>query len=145
MNDISIKNININNPLYQKERELRNQVLLRPFGIPDNAWEMHDKKSWHFIALEKNILIGCVLLLRSEEHSKKARLLQMAVNDNNQMGIGKKLFIELIAFSKQNDIQEITCHARDNAIRFYEKLGFKSYDQPFKEVGIKHRKMRKLL
>jgi hypothetical protein len=44
-------------------RELRNKILLRPIGIPDHAWEMHDKKSWHFVAVENDVVIGCVVLV----------------------------------------------------------------------------------
>ena len=39
---LEIKQITILDPLYQLERELRNKILLRPIGLPDNAWEMKD-------------------------------------------------------------------------------------------------------
>ena len=49
-----IRRIDMENPLYQKERELRNKVLLRPIGISDFGWEMNDSVSWHFVALDKS-------------------------------------------------------------------------------------------
>ncbi|MAN26447.1 MAG: GNAT family N-acetyltransferase, partial [Mesonia sp.] len=58
---IRVKNINIHSPYYQEMRELRNKVLLRPLGIPDHSWEMHDERSWHFVALENDNVIGCAV------------------------------------------------------------------------------------
>lgn len=60
---IQVKNINTSDSYYQLERELRNKILLRPFGLPDHAWEMHDEKAWHFVAMEDENLLGCVILV----------------------------------------------------------------------------------
>jgi len=59
---ISIQLINTTNSLYLLEQDLRNRILLRPIGVPDHAWEMHDKKAWHFVAVENDVVIGCVVL-----------------------------------------------------------------------------------
>ncbi|MAO38326.1 MAG: GNAT family N-acetyltransferase, partial [Zunongwangia sp.] len=72
---IRIKNINTHSPYYQEMRELRNKVLLRPLGIPDHSWEMHDERSWHFVALENDNVIGCAVLVPSEEHKTLAQLI----------------------------------------------------------------------
>jgi hypothetical protein len=45
---MTIQQIETDNPLYQLETDLRNRILLRPIGVPDHAWEMHDHKAWHF-------------------------------------------------------------------------------------------------
>jgi len=58
---LEIKQITILDPLYQLERELRNKILLRPIGLPDNDWEMNDDKAWHFVATENENLLGCVI------------------------------------------------------------------------------------
>jgi hypothetical protein len=44
---MTIQQIETDNPLYQLETDLRNRILLRPIGVPDHAWEMHDHKAWH--------------------------------------------------------------------------------------------------
>jgi hypothetical protein len=59
---MTIQQIETDNPLYQLETDLRNRILLRPIGVPDHAWEMHDHKAWHFVAIEENTVIGCVVL-----------------------------------------------------------------------------------
>jgi predicted GNAT family N-acyltransferase len=140
---ISIQLIDTKNALYHMERELRNKILLRPIGIPDHAWEMHDKKSWHFVAVENDVVIGCVVLVPLDTAQSKTQLMQMAVETNQQgKGIGKLLVNELLSFCKSKTIGEVVCHSRENAVAFYLKSGFEIYDEPFVEVGIKHSHMR---
>lgn len=129
-----------------QEQELRNKILLRPIGIPDHAWEMHDQKSWHFVAVEDGKVIGCVVLVPLDDAKTKNQLMQMAVETGQQgKGIGKQLVKELLAFSQSMGIREIVCHARDNAVPFYKSLGFEVFGAPFEEVGILHCHMRKYL
>ncbi|HHP7229294.1 MAG TPA: GNAT family N-acetyltransferase, partial [Xenococcaceae cyanobacterium] len=100
INSIIIKRISTNDPWYQSERELRNQILLRPIGLPDYGWEMHDAKSWHFVALERECLVGCVVLVPLDSINHKAQLIQMAVAQSVQRkGIGTKLIQELLKFA----------------------------------------------
>jgi len=140
---ISIQLIDTANDLYQLERELRNEILLRPIGIPDHAWEMQDEKSWHFVAIENDNVIGCVVLVPLDQEQTKTQLMQMAVETNQQgKGIGKLLVKELLAFSKSKGIKEVVCHSRDNAVPFYLNLGFEIFDDPFVEVGIQHYHMK---
>lgn len=132
--------IEMENPLYQKERELRNEILLRPIGIPDFGWEMNDHKSWHFVAMEKSKLIGCVLLVPLDEKILKGQLIQMAVDRDWQgKGIGKLLVQSLISFAASTGIKEIEIHSRAEVTPFYEQLGFHVYGDEFEEVGVKHR------
>jgi predicted GNAT family N-acyltransferase len=140
---ISIQLIDTKNALYQMERKLRNKILLRPIGIPDHAWEMHDEKAWHLVAVENDVVLGCVVLVPLDPGQKKAQLMQMAVETNQQgNGVGKLLVNELLSFCKSKGIQEVVCHSRENAVPFYLNLGFEIYDEPFVEVGIKHSHMR---
>ena len=140
---ISIQLINTTNSFYLLEQDLRNRILLRPIGVPDHAWEMHDKKAWHFVAVENDVVIGCVVLNPLNPEKTKTQLMQMAVETNQQgKGIGKLLVKELLSFCMSNGIKEVVCHARDNAVPFYLILGFEIYDEPFVEVGIPHEHMR---
>ena len=146
MNSIVIQRISLDDPLYQLERELRNRVLLRPIGVPDYGWEMHDRKSWHFVTLDGENVVGCVVLVPLDDTNRKTQLIQMAVARSFQgQGIGTRLINELIKFAKLQGIEEITCHARENAVPFYLKLQFEVYGEPFQEVGILHRHMRRYI
>ena len=129
--------------LYQPMRELRNNVLLRPLGVPDNSWEMYDHRSWHFVAAKDHEVIGCAVLVPSEEDPTTARLIQMAVDGNTQgKGVGKALLEQIIVFARGRKLKSITCHSRHYAVGFYEKLGFEVYGEELEEVGMPHRHMR---
>jgi len=142
MSSVEIKRIALEDPLYQKERDLRNRILLRPIGIPDFGWEHNDKNSWHFVAIEDDEVIGCVVLVRLDEEATKTQLIQMAVEREFQgRGIGRMLVEQLIIFASENKVQEIQIHARDDVTAFYEQLGFETVGEPFDEVGIKHQHM----
>ncbi|SFW49970.1 Acetyltransferase (GNAT) family protein [Sinomicrobium oceani] len=138
-----IKNITTDEPQYQAMRELRNRVLLRPLGIPDHSWEMHDHRSWHFVALEGDEVVGCAVLVPSDNDEGMAQLIQMAVDPDIQgKGTGKLLLREVIRFAAARELKEIRCHSRQYAVRFYEKSGFVTYGSTFTEVGIPHRYMK---
>lgn len=143
---IRIKRIDTKDPLYQKERQLRNEILLRPIGIPDFGWEHHDAISWHFVALDEHELIGCVVLVPLDEKGEKSQLIQMAVDKTRQgEGIGRLLVENLIRFAKKTGVHEIRIHSRSDVSSFYSHLGFERYGKEFKEVGVKHVHMRMAL
>ena len=88
-------------------------------------------------------LIGCALLVPSEENLSSVQNIQMAISPDFQgKGIGKLLLNELIRHSQLAGLEQITCHARSYAVDFYKKLGFEVYGEPFSEVGIPHNYMR---
>lgn len=139
---ISIKQIGIQDPFYKQEQDLRNRILLRPIGLPDHGWEMDDHKAWHFVAVENDQVIGCVILVPFEREGH-AQLKQMAVETVCQSkGIGRLLITALLTFAKKQQLVEVVCHAQDTAILFYIKNGFEIYDEPFVEVGVPHHHMR---
>jgi predicted GNAT family N-acyltransferase len=140
---ITIQRIETSNPLYRLETDLRNRILLAPIGLEDHAWEMHDEKAWHFIAVKKDTVVGCVVLNPLNAEKTKSQLMQMAVETHQRgKGIGKLLVNELLSFCQSHGIKEVVCHARKIAVPFYLNLGFEVYDKPFVEVGIPHEHMR---
>ncbi len=143
---INIKRISTKNPLYQQERALRNRILLRPIGVPDFGWEMYDSGSWHFVAVNENNVIGCVVLVPLNDQKSKVQLIQMAVDTDFQgKGIGKLLVEDLIGFCKDNSVKEIEIHSRSDVVEFYKLFGFTVFGNAFEEVGILHRYMRMYL
>jgi predicted GNAT family N-acyltransferase len=140
---IRIKRIDLEDPLYEKERQLRNEILLRPIGIPDFGWEHHDAFSWHFVALDDLELVGCVVLVPLDDKGEKSQLIQMAVDETRQgEGIGRLLVEHLIGFAKKTGLHEIQIHSRSDVSTFYSHLGFERYGKEFKEVGVAHVHMR---
>jgi hypothetical protein len=78
---------------------LRNKILLRPIGIPDHAWEMHDKKSWHFVAVENDVVIGCVVLVPLILRNQNPINANGGRRTNKAKGIGKLLVNSIIVSS----------------------------------------------
>ena len=69
---------------------------------------------------------------------------QLAVATELQgRGLGKTLVRYAESFARQSGYQEIVLHARESAVRFYEKLGYTRQGDCFTEVTIPHYQMRK--
>lgn len=131
MKMLEVRNIATIEPHYKQEWELRNNVLLRPLGIPDNSWEISDENAWHFDATENNRVVACAVLAPLESKSK-ARLIQVAVDVTLQgKGVGKILINSILKFAKKEELKEIVCHSRASANKFYKKLGFEIYGESF--------------
>ena len=62
---------------------------------------------------------------------------------------GRQIGSAMMRFAQQEiakaGYQEIMLHARINAWSFYQRLGYEFCSDEFKEVGIIHREMRKIL
>jgi N-acetylglutamate synthase-like GNAT family acetyltransferase len=127
------------------ELELRRRVLAEPLGLPLEAVRFEfEARSLHLWALLDGALIGCVLFYRDGERS--GRLYQMAVEPSCQMrGVGRLLVQRLEAHLRELGVRAVRLHARGPSVGFYAKLGYVAYDQPFVEVGIEHRRMRREL
>ncbi len=138
---IEIKEIQMGDSLYKGEQDLRNRILLRPIGLEDGAWEMKDKESFHVVAILDEQVVGCVIL--HPKGDTTAQLMQMAVESELQgRGIGKKILDFLIDLAKRENLREITCHAQEQAVKFYEQNNYTVFGERFQEAGIWHRHMR---
>jgi len=124
---------------------LRYEVMRKPLGLSFSDEELRREKEDILIgAFDEEDIIGCCILSKMENHC--TRLRQMAVQKNKQgMGIGESMmsFAENIARDKGYKI--IMMHARDTAIGFYEKYGYKIKGDEFIELNIKHHIMEKKL
>lgn len=141
---IAIKEISTDDPLYLQERELRAKVLREPLGLaPGTEVFPFEYESHHFVALDEDKVIGCVLFHRRGD---EGRLFQMAVYPEYQgKGVGKRLVEFLENEVKKMGVKKIFLHSRYAVKDFYEKLGYKCEGDIFIEVGIEHIKMIKLL
>lgn len=118
-------------------------MLRAPLGHPFEATRFpFEEESLHLVALEAGRVVGCVLF--HPEGSDTGRLFQMAVEPERQgMGIGVRLVRELEAEVARRGFRTVTLHARETAVGFYERLGYAVYGEPFTEVDIPHRHMRR--
>ncbi|KAJ3060974.1 hypothetical protein HDU98_003096 [Podochytrium sp. JEL0797] len=144
--------------LYQQERSLRFDVLRKPLidagmiAAPNDALTQpfafpFEPQSVHLVAVDPaGDVVGCVLF-HAEDASRSGRLYQMAVRKDQR---GKRVGVSLVRtledhLCKARSIQEVTLHARADAVPFYQKLGYEIYGDMFVEVGIDHFHMRRSL
>ena len=142
--EIQLKFISTAEPEYAKECRLRAKILREPLGMSQGTEIFpFEKEALHLVAMDGDMVIGC-LMFRPE--GKTGRLLQMAVDkDYQKQGIGRRLVWTLESHLLHDGFHNIYLHARLEAVPFYEKMGYRIEGKPFKEIGIWHRQMRKII
>ncbi len=143
--DIEIRKIEHNSTEYNKEVELRKDVLRRPLGIYFTEEQLKEEASeLHWGAYINDKLVGCILL--KDVGNGIAKMRQVAVDISLQgKSVGKQMVLFFENFCRENGFSKIEMHARKYAVPFYEKLGYEKYGDEFIEVTIPHYKMRKTL
>ena len=103
---------------------LRRAVLRK--NMPNEPHEFSgdfDDNTIHLGYYEGEEIIGIVTIIKN---GKIAQLRGMAVADAHQgEGIGKKLVLEAENVLKKENFSRIWMNARENAVPFYEKLGYR--------------------
>lgn len=142
---MALKIIDHGTPEYQQMVKLRDDILRRPLGLKFSPEELEaEKENLLMAAYEDDQMLGCCMLV--EEDPQTVRLRQMAVlNDLQGKGIGRALMTFAENLARDRGYRTITMHARDNALGFYEKMGYRKVGQPFEEITIPHYVMEKRL
>lgn len=140
---MTIKIYTYTSEIYQKELRLRDKILRKPLGLSLLDEDLsQDKIDIHIGTFTDKILVGVILLSPINDSTLKMR--QVAVDENYQgQGIGTAMVRFCEQYAKNNSFKVITMHARENAINFYEKLGYETIGEKFLEVSIPHVKMLK--
>lgn len=130
---------------YQKMVKLRDELLRKPLGLSFTAEELEREKEDILIgAFDDDRILGCCLLTQIDAQTVKLR--QMAVLNNQQgKGIGHSIMTFAENLARDKGYKKLVMHARDTAIGFYEKHGYKIAGPQFLEVTIPHHLMEKTL
>jgi len=142
---MGLKQIDHGSEEYQLMVKLREDVLRKPLGLSFDAEELEKEKNEILIAaFDEEDIIGCCIL--TDIGMQKIRLRQMAVHDSVQgKGIGASIMSFAENIAKDKGYKFMVMHARDTAIGFYEKFGYKVKSDEFEEVGLSHHIMEKEL
>jgi len=133
-------------PAYDDTVQLRNDVLRVPLGLTFFVEDLEKEYDQIHLGCFSNSgdLIACLVLLKLDTKSLKMR--QVAVDPSCQRrGVGQYLVAASEDYARINKFKKMVLNARDVAIPFYEKLGYKKVGKAFTEVGIKHYKMTKII
>lgn len=130
---------------YDKMVKLRLNVLRTPLGLSFTQEELAAEKSDILIGnIHDEEMIGCCILSILDD--KKLKLRQMAVNPKFQgRGIGENIINFTENLARDKGYTHITMDARDTALGFYEKFGYKIASEPFVKLGLQHHMMEKKL
>lgn len=126
-------------------RALRWRVLREPLGMPPGSEENPaESRCLHLVARAGDAVVGCLIF--RVDPGATGQLMQMAVaRERHGEGIGARLVRELERRLVADGVREVTMHAREVALGFYARLGYEVVGDPFVEVGIPHRVMRRAL
>lgn len=126
-------------PDYTASLALRKAVLRTPLGLdwePD-AFKGEDR-SFHLGAFFDDLLIGSLIL--KPLSATELRMRQVAISTRFQgQGLGTRLITFAEAFARERAYQQITAHARDSALSFYQRLGYSAIGPSFDELSLPHR------
>ncbi len=142
---MALKQIDHGTPEYKKMVKLRDEILRKPLGLHFTPEELNREKEDILLgAFDEDEILACCLLTRVDNKTLKLR--QMAVQNNLQgKGIGASMmnFAETVARDK--GYKNLMMHARDTAVGFYEKFGYRVKGDEFIEVNVPHHVMEKRL
>ena len=133
---------------YRDLVELRRRVLRIPLGLDFTARQLaEEKEDIHIAAYRDGELVGCVSLRAVDgPHGAGVQLRQMTVDPEHQgHGVGAKIVAAAEELAAERGFRSIILHARETAMRFYEKAGYAATGETFIEVTIPHRIMVKQL
>jgi predicted GNAT family N-acyltransferase len=142
---MALMQIDHGSPEYDKMVKLRDEILRKPLGLAFSREELEKEKYDILVgAFEEDKILACCLL--TETDSETVRLRQMAVRKNQQgKGIGHSMMQFAETLARDKGYKKLMMHARDSAIGFYEKQGYKTCGEQFTEVSIPHHVMEKIL
>lgn len=133
-------------PEYDELIRLRYRVLKEPLGLDFSEEDLSKEFEDTHVALYDDAyqLLACLVL--SPETGGQVRMRQVAVLPEKQnSGFGRELVGYSEAWSRRAGFKEMVLHAREQAVPFYEKLGYKKAGKKFTEVGLDHWQMKKSL
>ncbi len=142
---MALKQIDHGSKEYQQMVALRMEILRKPLGLSFTDEELAKEKEDILIgAFDEDKILACCLLTQQDNSTIKLR--QMAVQNNLQgKGIGASMMSFAETVARDRGYKKLMMHARDTAIGFYEKFGFKVNGDGFIEVNVPHHVMEKKL
>lgn len=146
MSNIEVREIAFDSPEQKESINLRYKVLRAPLGLTYNPEDLAKEYLDFHIALYLEGALAGILLLKPTDVKGIIKMRQVAVDTELQgTGLGKQMVAFSEQFCRDKGFNTIELHARETAVPFYLSMQYQLTGEPFKEVGIPHRKMFKNL
>ena len=125
---------------------LRYTVLREPWNQPLGSEVLGDEPSAiHIMAMEGDEAIGVARMHESAPQQGQVRCVAVAT-DQQGKGVGKAIMLALEGQAVKLGWNEIVLEARENAVPFYQSLGYEIEKESYLLFGeIQHYRMKKAL
>jgi len=127
---------------YQAMLALREAVLRKPLGLSITPEEMAQDVDDYLLGGfdETGKILACLILQKKPDGSVKMR--QVAVDETQQgRGLGGLMLQAAYAVTRNWGMENLFCHARETAVRFYAQNGWRVTGDMFLENNIPHCRM----
>jgi predicted GNAT family N-acyltransferase len=143
---VQLRRIDYGSDLYKSLLDLRQRVLRAPLGL--SVWNENltlESQQRHFALTDtEGKPVACLTVVPID--GTRAKLRQMAVEPSFQgQGLGHQLIQAVERVLAEAGFQFLELHARQSAVPFYEKSGYRVSGDIFNEVTIPHVKMTRQL
>lgn len=125
---------------------LRYKVLREPWNQPLGSEVLADEDhAIHAIAVDDKEILGVARMHESAKNQGQVRCVAIATNSQGK-GIGKAIMAYLEEKAVQKGWTEIVLEARENAVPFYQTIGYRIVAESYLLFGeIQHYRMQKSL
>jgi ribosomal protein S18 acetylase RimI-like enzyme len=129
---------------WQNYYDLRYRILRKPWAqLLGSERNEGDATGIHLAIFENRIIKAIARLDISGEHTGQVRFVAVETNEQGK-GFGKLIMDEAEKISKERGDRKMILHARETALNFYHKLGYKLVEKSHLLFGeIQHFLMEK--
>jgi GNAT superfamily N-acetyltransferase len=124
--------------------DLRYRVLREPWGQPRGSErDGFEDKSYQLAAFDKGKVVGTARVTKVTARTCKVN--RVAVEDSHRKkGIGTAMMAHIESTAKGWGCRRVVLNSRENAVKFYEKLGYAKIRETERLFGIiRHFRMEK--
>ena len=132
---------------FKRYYSLRWKILRKPWNQPVGSERNElDDTSYHIMVCEKDrIPIGVGRLHFNDPNEAQIRFMAVE-NEHHCKGIGTCIMNALEKYAQEKNAHRIILYARENAVPFYQKIGYEIVEKSYLLFGnIQHYKMKKCL
>jgi predicted GNAT family N-acyltransferase len=122
--------------------KVRRQVFVMEQGVPEEIEvDGLDARCFHAVVVAGDRAVGTARLREVDGWGKVERV--AVLQDYRGTGLGMWLMEAVEAEAQARGLRGTKLHAQVQVVRFYERLGYVAYGEPFFEADIEHVSMRK--
>lgn len=143
MQDVLIREVDPQEPLFQSLLKGREEVLRRPLGLQLTSHDREgERQHRHYCLLWNDQMVAGVMA--EPKGSYRWQIRQMWVlSEHRSKGLGARLLSEVEERLRMEGARAFYMEARESAVPFYENLGFQISGHSFEKLEILHFPMEK--